>query len=106
LAGRTGRLLKPADAGTYGELSRRRGSGDDPLVLVFLPTLMALLARAERQKGEPLTDEEILQVRDGAACSAVPRSVSDSIAQRRGYADIDPVDVCASWDRMRAVPRS
>ena len=37
---------------------------DDPLVPVFIPALVVLLANKERSKGEPLTREEVLEIRD------------------------------------------
>jgi hypothetical protein len=40
------------------------------LVMLFIPSLATLLARAEQLKGGPLTEEEVFGIRD-AACVVV-----------------------------------
>ena len=45
---------------------RRRAGVPEPVVTVFLNPLVMLLAGRERQKGSPLTQDEVLEVRDSA----------------------------------------
>ncbi len=75
-------------------------AGEDDLVIDFSPPLIAVLLAAERSKGGPLTEEEVLDIRDGATCVRVPRTVAEAVAERRGYPDLDP-ERC--WEQWRAV---
>ena len=74
---------------------------DEKLVPVPIPALVAVLLNLERQKGRPLTEAEVCEVRDKAACMMMPLSVRDRIAERRGYADIDPEHAWAEWQAIR-----
>lgn len=76
-------------------------SNDDDLVLEFSPPLIALLQAAERSKGGPLTEEEVLDVRDNATCIRVQRSLAEAMAQQRGYADLDPEQCWEQWQAVR-----
>ena len=81
---------------------RQRGRDpDDPLVPAFLPALVALLIRAEQLKGAPLTEREVLRIRDGAGCVMVPLSVRTATEADRGYADLDPDAVWEDWQEFR-----
>lgn len=75
---------------------------DDDLVIEFVPPLIALLLAAERSKGSPLTEDEARDLRDGATCMWVPRSVSEATAAQRGYADLDPEQGWEEWQVVRA----
>lgn len=72
----------------------------EDLVIAFSPPLIALLLAAERGKGAPLTETEVLDIRDGATCIRTPRSVAEAVADQRGYPDLDP-ERC--WDQWQAV---
>jgi hypothetical protein len=63
---------------------RRRAGVPEPMVTVFLNPLVMLLAGRERQKGSPLTEAEVLEVRDRAACTQMPLSQAE-----RFYASLD-----------------
>lgn len=63
---------------------RRRAGLPEPTIPVFLNPLVMLLAARERQKGSPLTEVEVLEVRDGAACTQMPLSQAE-----RFYAALD-----------------
>lgn len=78
----------------------RDRAGEDDLVIDFVPPLIAVLLAAERSKGRPLAEEEVLDIRDGATCVRLPRSVAEASAKQRGYADLDP-ERC--WEQWRAV---
>lgn len=69
---------------------------------VFMPSLLSMLLRHEHDKGTPLTEEEVIHVRDNSGVIVVPQSVAVALAQKRGYDDIDP-DLCwPEWQRVRA----
>ena len=74
---------------------------EEVLVPVFMPALVAVLLRAEKDKGAPLTEAEVLALRDGAQCAMAPRDVTAAVAEGRGYADLDPEDCWAQWQVAR-----
>jgi hypothetical protein len=74
---------------------------DPDTVIVFIPSLGALLVRAEDLKGSPLTEEEVLRIRDNAFCITATPEQARGIAESRGYADLDPENVWAEWQQLR-----
>ena len=76
-------------------------AGEDDLVIDFSPPLIAVLLAAERSKGGPLTEDEVLDIRDRATCIRLPRSVADATAEQRGYPDLDPERCWEQWQTVR-----
>ena len=76
---------------------------EDNLLIVPVPALVAVLLAAEREKGAPLTEEEVLTMRDNAASIAMDRSAYEAISERRGYDDIDPENAWADWQVIRTM---
>lgn len=74
---------------------------DDELIPVFVPSLSAVLLNAENEKGQPLTYEEVVQLRDSAACIMAGREQIAQLAERRGYEDIDPENCWYDWQQLR-----
>ena len=74
----------------------------DAVIPVFIPPLVALLWNLEQQKGAPLSEAEVLQIRDGAVCMTMSRAMARKLAESRGYDDIDPEDVWREWQAARA----
>jgi hypothetical protein len=74
---------------------------DESLVLVFIPALAPLLVRAEDAKGSPLTEAEVLRIRDNAICVAMPVDVAAAVEAKRGYRDLNPKDCWVEWQRLR-----
>jgi hypothetical protein len=72
------------------------------MIPVFVPALVFLLHDAEKQKGSPLTEEEVFEIRDKGPC--VMMQVEDAIKldEQRGYNDLDPEDVWEQWQEARA----
>lgn len=77
------------------------GAEGEPLVIYPIPALVALLLNREKAKGGPLTEDEVIALRDGCVAMAVPRDVARTMNEARGYADIDPEDCWAEWQRIR-----
>lgn len=75
---------------------------DEPLVPVFVPALVALLQFAEDQKGSPLTEDEVLEIRDNGSCIALTVPDAAAMAEARGYDDLDPEDCWEQWQQLRA----
>ncbi|WP_315315738.1 hypothetical protein [Pantoea vagans] len=67
--------------------------------LVYIPALIPLLLKKENDKGSPLTEEEVSSIRDSATCIEVASDVAFTMAECRGYFDINP-EKC--WDEWRA----
>ena len=74
---------------------------NDPLCLVHVPALVVLLKAAEDRKGSPLTEAEVVQIRDDATCIALPLSAAFALEDERGYPDIVPEDCWEEWQRVR-----
>ena len=55
-----------------------------------MPTLVAILVAAERAKGAPLTEAEVLAVGDDCPVIILRPTMALSAAKERGYTDIDP----------------
>jgi hypothetical protein len=81
--------LKEGDHGPYGTLTGRLPEG---LALLFMPSLAGLLAGAEDLKGSPLTEEQVIRVRDAANAVVTPADVAAAVVKERGYAEVDPAD--------------
>ncbi len=74
---------------------------DDELIPVFVPALGAVLINAEDKKGEPLTPDEVLSIRDNAPCIMMQNDVARQMAESRGYDDIDPENCWYDWQQLR-----
>lgn len=75
---------------------------EDRLIPVFMPALVTLLTNLEKQKGAPLTEDEVLEVRDKGTCMMLRQSMVVKMAETRGYSDIDPGNAWAEWQAVRA----
>ena len=73
----------------------------DPLVPVPIPALGVLLLNLEKQKGSPLSEQEVLQARDNAVCMMLPLSKKRLMDEKRGYEDINPENVWFEWQAFR-----
>ena len=71
------------------------------LELVFMPPLAALLAAAEEQKGGPLTEVEVTNIRDKAVCMKMKPRDARALERSRGYADIEPERAFEHWQLVR-----
>lgn len=74
---------------------------DENLKLVHVPALVAVLLNAEEKKGSPLTEQEVIDIRDSSQCMAMPNDVAEKVAEERGYADIDPENAWNEWQSVR-----
>jgi hypothetical protein len=84
---------------------RRRAGLPEPMVTVFLNPLAMLLAARERQKGSPLTEAEVLEVRDGAVCTQMPLSQAErfyaALDAQMPIPRLDPERIWEQWQAMR-----
>lgn len=73
----------------------------DPLCLVFVPALVAVLTAAEDRKGSPLTEAEVCDIRDQAVCITLPFSVALDMERERGYPDIVAENCWSGWQSRK-----
>ena len=73
----------------------------DPLIPVFIPALVVLLVHHEKEKGSPLTEAEVLAIRDNGTCVMMPTSWAIELDRTRGYNDIDPERCWEQWLEYR-----
>ncbi|WP_440806790.1 hypothetical protein [Pseudomonas syringae] len=73
----------------------------DPLCLVFIPALIAILTAAEKKKGMRLTEAEVCHIRDQATCIALPFSSAIAMETERGYEDIAAENCWVEWQQKR-----
>jgi hypothetical protein len=74
---------------------------DETLVPVFIPPLVTMLVQQERQKGAPLTEEEVIAIRGRSIVMMMRSSAAEQMAQKRGYRDIDPQNCWHEWQQVR-----
>lgn len=74
---------------------------DEELVPVFMPALSAVLLSAEDQKGEPLTYDEVIRIRDASPCIMMRVDHVQKMAESRGYNDIGPENCWYDWQHLR-----
>lgn len=71
------------------------------LVQIFNPSLAALLLAAENDKGSPLTEDEVIAIRNSATVMMVPEESAAEMSKKRGYKDIDPDNCWMEWCELR-----
>ena len=76
-------------------------SGTDPMIPVFIPSLVSVLLSREKAKGSPLTEAEVLEIRDQGVCMMLRLSEAAKLVKSRGYDDIDPEECWEEWQRVR-----
>lgn len=107
-------FVGPSDKGEVEALSYRQAnaivaqSPSDDHVIVPLNPLIWLLGARERQKGAPLTREEVLAVRDDAKCLIMPRdraktfyTVYTVLDAQAPVPRIDPERCWDEWQKIR-----
>jgi hypothetical protein len=70
-------------------------------VLVFIPSLVAMLLREEELKGSALSKNEVLKIRDKSETMTVPLSVAKNMEEERGYTDIEAENCWIEWNDLR-----
>lgn len=81
------------------------GDGGSQLVVFIDPSLVGVLFAREREKGSPLTEEEVLEIRDNSAAIVL---VLEDVRERevaRGFKDIDPERCWEEWQEVRLTLR-
>jgi hypothetical protein len=92
--------IEKDDTGVFADLAGR--PNPKGLVIVVTPSLAALFAYAEREKGDRLSPTEAARIRDRAPAIAVTPKQAAALVESRGYEDVDPAHPYESWLRMNA----
>ena len=89
----------------FGNIFKRKSKNKEPeeeLFPVPIPALVAVFLNKEHEKGDTLTEQEVLSIRDNAACIMMPVSAIAKIEESRGYPDVDPEYVWEHWQKARS----
>ncbi|MGF1910856.1 hypothetical protein L4C38_15595 [Vibrio kasasachensis] len=73
----------------------------EKLVDVYIPALVALLTRAEEIAKRPLSETEVLRIRDKATKVSQPLSGMPAFLKQRGYHDIYAPEAWEEWKLYR-----
>lgn len=73
----------------------------DPIPTI-IPSLVAMLLAAEREKGDALAEAEVDRVVDEAPAIAMSADDVRTLERMRGYADIEPRRAWAQWQLVRS----
>jgi hypothetical protein len=76
-------------------------SHSEELIIYCVPSLVATLLNREQAKGSPLTEEEVLQIRDSSPAIALHPEVAREMDEKRGYKDINPDYCWEQWQEAR-----
>jgi len=87
--------------GLFHRLFAREPKVSQQLVICPMPSLVATLLNREKAKGSPLTEAEVIEIRDGCPSVAVPIDVLAKMDAERGYKDIDPERCWEQWQEAR-----
>lgn len=92
----------------FGWLKKRHTSANpenEPMVKVYLNPLLMMLVAAEKNKGSPLTEQEVLAVRDSTASIDMPASKAavfySSLDARVPVPRLDPDRLWVEWQEIR-----
>ncbi|WP_394517406.1 hypothetical protein [Pantoea sp. SGAir0175] len=70
--------------------------------IIFVPPLITLLLNRESEKGSPLTEDEVNNIRDDATAISLDSETALAMMKSRGYRDIDPENCWAEWLAFRS----
>ena len=87
--------MQPLKLGSYKELKSTTVDSR----IIFVPSLSAVLLAKEKEKGSPLSKEEVEDIRNISTCFSVD-STAD-VEEGRNYKDIDPKNVWEEWCALR-----
>ena len=74
---------------------------EDPIVPLFVPSLVTILKAAEDEKCSPLTEEEVINIRDISIVVTAPFTIRDEIWESRGYNDVSIENCWQDWCEIR-----
>lgn len=97
---RKGNSADDFPTGLFGELCEQDLPGNHGYY--FIPSLLSVLIAAKEKKKAPLTDNEILSLRDKLPSIILPDPLIEELNKGRTYRDIDAIDCIAEWRNYEA----
>ncbi len=76
-------------------------SDTDKVIIYPVPSLVSTLLVQQKAKGSPLTEQEVIQIRDACPSIAMPPDVAAKVDEGRGYRDLDPERCWEQWQEAR-----
>ena len=70
-------------------------------MLVPIPSLVSILLKMDNQKGESLSEVEVLEIRDNCSCISMTEKQYQELCHDRGYSDICPESCWDDWQTIR-----
>lgn len=74
-----------------------QNSDNKLLDIVAVPAVILLLVKAEKEKGSPLTKEEVQSINENATSIALPRGLKEVRDKTRGYEDVGFETAWEDW---------
>lgn len=71
------------------------------MVAVFMPALIFFLYKLEKEKGAPLSEDEVKRGLGMAPSIMMTRSDAQAFQEQRGFVDINPDNVWQEWQFVR-----
>ena len=75
---------------------------ESELVVECIPSLVTMLTQAERGKGSPLTEEDVVSISGRAIGMTMARERRDAKWLAQGYRDIRCENAWSDWQRYKA----
>ena len=72
------------------------------LVPFFIPSLGATLLAVEEAKGSPLTEDEVIKIRDHSKCVLITDEIASEMEAERGYKDLSPEKCWIEYLELKA----
>lgn len=70
-------------------------------MLVPIPSLVSTLLKMENQKGESLSEVEVLEIRDNCTCVNMTEKQYQELCHERSYSGICPESYWEDWQIIR-----
>jgi hypothetical protein len=86
---------------TFMELDQVPEPIPEKIILAFIPSLLATLKNREEAKGAPLTEAEVLTIRDKAPVVTATPEQFKHVEEARGYKDLDAENVWRAWQNYK-----
>ena len=74
---------------------------EDPIVPLFIPSLVVILKAAEDRKSSPLTEEVVINISDISTVVTILLTIRDEIWESRVYTDISIENCWWDWCEIR-----
>jgi len=91
--------LKELEVGSYAEIAVR--PNPQHFVIQPIPALVVILLSVEKKKGSPLTEQEVVALRDKITVVVTAPADAKAVDDGRGYKDIDPSHAWEAWQVVR-----